>query len=274
MQECDGLNSGETSCDGPPDDPPVDRQEFERLFVEIRPRLLSFCRRRTESLQRAEDLFQIVSERAWRSFATFRGEGRFLHWILRIARNELPRREPGLPSHRLKQPVSLSSLESILETNPGHPVIRDASSEIQHGSTLPPGVMRAVIPEAGSENFLSGLEVQVLLLRLDHPKSPLAELAPRLGITHQNFATINTRAYPKLLVYFLTNFARFFGSWDLVRQAFERAQSCPRDPLTAKESLTFENLVILRRTRWSLKGSKGILRSACSKVARHLWWMF
>lgn len=244
------------------------------MFLEARPKLLSYCRKHTANPHRAEEVFQNVSERALRGFSTFRGDSTFLTWIYKIAGREVRRHERGCPSPQLRRPFSLCSLDALLETNPGHPVIHDVCADVQDSSILPFDVKRAVIPEAATENALSSLEAQVLLLWLDHPTTSLPELAPRLGITHQNFATIKCRAHPKLRVYLLMNFERFFGSLDLLQQAFDLARSCSGDPLTAKESITFQNIVLLQNSRWKIKDSKTILRSACTKVARHLGWMF
>jgi len=272
MRDSSGMDvdKGTTNC--PPEATPTDGLDFESLFMEDRQILLSFCRRHTDNLQQAEDLFQIVSVKAWRGFKSFRRECKFRTWILKIAQREAARRRPGLPKPSASRPIKLCSLDAMLEVNSGHPAVA-VNAEAKDGGSLSPGVLRSVIPQALAEGRLKEAEAQVLLLRLDHPDKKLAELAPALGMTHLNIATIHHRALPKVLAYLLTDFSRFFGSLNLLRQAFERARSYLKDPLTEKEALVFENSVLLHRQGWRIKGHETSLRSSCAKVARFLKWL-
>lgn len=272
MQDSSGLDVDRGTSASSPEARHPDGSDFESLFVEDRQVLLSFCRIHTDNLQHAEDLFQIVALKAWRGFKSFRRECKFRTWLMKIAQREAARRQPGLPSPSAERPIRLCSLDAMLEVNPGHPVV-SVNAEAGDGGGLSPGVLRAVIPQAVAEGSLKDAEAQVLLLRLDNPEKTLAELAPALGMTHLNFATIQHRALPKVLAYLLTDFSRFFGSLNLLRQAFEHARSCTKSPLTEKEALVFENVALRHLHGWSIKGYDTSLRSACAKVARFLKWL-
>ena len=272
MRDSEGVGVDVGASGRPGEALPVDDLDFESLFLQDRRALLSYCRRHTDSPQEAEDLFQTVALRALRSFKSFRRESRFRTWIMKIAQHEAARPRPGLPSPSARHPFTLCSLDAMLEVNSGHPAL-SVDAEAKDGYTLSPGVLRSVIPQAVAEGSLKSVEAMVLLVRPDNPGKTLAELAPTLGITHQNAATIHCRAQPKVLVYLLTNFSRFFGSLDLLRQAFDHARSCSKDPLTEKEAMVFDNLALRCRSGWRIKGTDASLRSACAKVARFLKWL-
>jgi RNA polymerase sigma-70 factor (ECF subfamily) len=63
------------------------RGDFERLALPLVDSLFNFARWFTRNTQEAEDLVQETYMKAWRGFASFRGECSFRTWIFTILRN-------------------------------------------------------------------------------------------------------------------------------------------------------------------------------------------
>src|SRR5712692_5376768 len=71
------------------------RENFERLWQEHRPRLWRLVARLAGSADLADDLTQEVSVRAFQAFGDFRGEAGVFTWLYRIAVNVVNRHREG-----------------------------------------------------------------------------------------------------------------------------------------------------------------------------------
>src|SRR5205807_9100151 len=71
------------------------RENFERLWQQHRPRIWRLCARLAGSTDLADDLTQEVSLRAFQAFGDFRGEAGAFTWLYRIAVNVVNRHREG-----------------------------------------------------------------------------------------------------------------------------------------------------------------------------------
>jgi RNA polymerase sigma factor (sigma-70 family) len=76
---------------------------FEQVWARARGSVLAYCRRATRNPADADDLCQRVAIRAWRGYATFRGDSSVLTWLLRIAEREAIRMNAGAAERQRRE---------------------------------------------------------------------------------------------------------------------------------------------------------------------------
>ncbi len=150
---------------------------FEAAWLEVQGRVMAYCRGMAERPGEADDIFQQVAIRAWRGYATFKGDAPFLSWVLAIARRESLR----LLARRGARDGRERSLDAIAETRPGTlPVLTEPALEApatpEHWL---PEVTRAAIV-AGE---LSEAEGRVIVKRAGDQEATWDDTAAGLSMT-------------------------------------------------------------------------------------------
>jgi hypothetical protein len=209
------------------------------------------------------DVVQQVAIRAWRGSATFRGDCPFSLWVQKIARNEINRAIHRLVRERARD----TPLEAVAEGNPGLIAAPVAAEPI-----LSSGFLRSMLSRAAAEGELTGQEAQCVLERLNQPEASWDRIGALLGITGSHCAVVHCRAIPKLRVYMFVNHRDQIATPAAVAEAVKRAASDPAQPLTAAEEEAFRSVVIDACHRQPARRNLSALRTACSKVIRHLTW--
>lgn len=95
-----------------------DPSKFEPLYEAYFPRIYSYCRRRTNTDQQAEDLTSAVFIKALRNLPQYRG-GSVAAWLFRIAHNEVV-------SHYRKQKPQVSIEAHDLQLRAGNDALDEA----------------------------------------------------------------------------------------------------------------------------------------------------
>jgi len=237
---------------------------FEAAWLEARGRVMAYCRGMAERPGEADDIFQQVAIRAWRGYATFKGDAPFLSWVLAIARRESLR----LLARRGARDGRERSLDAIAETAPGTlPVLTEPSIE----SSAPPAhwlpeVTRAAIV-AGE---LSEAEGRVIVKRSGDQEATWDAIAAGLSMTASGCAVLHCRAIPKLRVYLFMHHPDLLGGLPAIADAFAVTPLAPIDDLSPEEADVFRRVVLdgqhgYRRVGWRLT-----LRAACGKMVKRL----
>ncbi|MCW7943476.1 hypothetical protein AAW14_15870 [Streptomyces hygroscopicus] len=206
----------------------------------------------------AEDLGQAVAMRAWRGYATFRGESAFLTWVMAIATREAAR----LAVRQLRRAEREVPLDRHRETSaePDPP-----SADPSSACWLP-----ALAEQARAQGELNPTEYAVVRARLALPDRTWGEIGTALGLPGPRCAVAHCRAVAKLRVALLLHHPELVGGESALRRAMEQAARVPRNPLTDAEADVFRRAVLDRRTDHRRRNWPTLLRSACTKVVGHL----
>jgi RNA polymerase sigma factor (sigma-70 family) len=239
----------------------MNREPFETEWDGARSVVTAYCVRAVRDNDFAKEIVQRVAIRAWRSFATFRGDASFLAWAMAIARNEVAR-ETARRFRRQAREVPLDESVEARLTSDREP----AASPL----APPPSAFRQVFLDARQSGSLSEIEAQLLQLRLDHPLSNWAALGAQAGVKESTAAAMYCRALPKLRVFLFLRRPDFLGGHAAIAAAFAAAKASPSGRLSASEGECFDYIVVRRRTDFRRPGWRLHLRAACSQVVRHL----
>ncbi len=242
------------------------REEFTKLWMQVRPQLVALCRRSFRDSSDGDDLLGKVAMRAWRGFATFRGESSFSTWVITIARREIARAHAREDARQQRE----FSLELVAETAPerlpSHPSPTDSPS----GVPTRHDALKSLVRKAVVDDDLSKTEAAVVLARMAQPSANWNELGAQLGMDGTTCAVAHCRAIPKLRVFLFLRHANFLGGTDAIEEAFRAAQDDAREPLSQAEAETFRTLILERRTAYRKPGWRLALRAACGKVVKKL----
>lgn len=234
-------------------------EEFEIDWRRVESAVKSYCRWLTDNSIDAEDLYQHTALRAWQGYSSFRGESKFLTWVLRIADNE---------SYRMRSlRTRLQRHELPLQEGHEEPV---QVLESEDEPLVEAGWIHDAVRRACAEGALSPVECDVLLARLADPESSWRGVGARLGLDAATCAVVQCRAVPKLRVFLLQHRQDLFGGSDAVAEAFERACRSSTESLDEAEREVFDHMVLQGRTDYHRRGWQARLRRACELVVRHL----
>jgi RNA polymerase sigma factor (sigma-70 family) len=229
-----------------------DQVPFEDAWAAARGPLAACCRRLARNREDAEDLYQRVAVRAWRGWASFRGESAVLTWLVRIAEREANRlyaREAD--RWRREVPLLAESAEAAAPAPVTEPDL---------------GWLPDVVAEAGRLGVLSAAECRVVAGRLAAPDAGWPEVAAELGLTAAACAVLHCRAVPKLRVLLFVGHLDALGGRDAVAAAFRRAGAT----LGPAEREAFLRVVLDGRSDYRRRGWQADLRRACGLVINHL----
>ncbi len=237
---------------------------FEAAWLEAQERVMAYCRAVAERPGEADDIVQQVAIRAWRGYATFKGDAPFLSWVLAIARRESLR----LLSRRGAREGRERSLDALAETAPDTlPALAEPAPE----ASAPPahwlaGVTRAAV----SAGELSEAEGRVIVKRAGDPEATWNDIAAGLSMTASSCAVLHCRAIPKLRVYLFMHHPDLLGGLSAIADAFAVTPLAPIDWLSPEEAEVFRRVVLdgqhgYRRVGWRLT-----LRAACGKMVKRL----
>ena len=236
-----------------------DQRSTDAAFTErwdaVKPEVIRFCRWSAGRLGEAEELYQRVLIRSWRGWPTFRGDGSFLSWVLRIAQREAAR----LGAERSR----IARAEAPLDSLTREPAVPEEPR-------VDAGWVRAAVARATAAGALNPAESAVVLGRLDHPDDSWQTLAERLGSSANVCAVTHFRAVPKLRVFILENDPDLVAAPETLAAAFRRALTAQPEPLTAAEAEAFRTVVLERRVEYRRAGARTALRAACAKVVKQL----
>ena len=237
--------------------------DFETEWRKVRQQVLHFCYRSAGNRDDAEDIFQQVALRAWRGFATFRGECAFLSWAIAIARRETAR----IMSRKLERTRQESSLElftedsaALLPSAPG-PSLPAVSEKQALCSAARAAVAQEVLTES---------EADVVIARLSLAECSWEQIGAMLSLEGGTCAVIYCRAIPKLRVFLFLHQPDLLGGRDEIAAAYASAKSATEDPLSPNEAEAFRILVLQGRSDYRKAGWMSSLRAACGKISRRL----
>jgi RNA polymerase sigma factor (sigma-70 family) len=249
------------------------RDEFEQQWCQVREGIWRYCLWAAGSRTDAEDLFQTVALRAWRGYATFKGESSFATWVGSIARNEASRlrmqlgrrRESGIDEYGVAAAAEAAAQrESALRSGSDSDRVLD-----RMGSGWVSAVTTTLLDDAVLDGVVSPGEAAVVRARAAaDPPDGWDVIGSALGLTDNHCAVLHSRARTKLAVYVFCRHPALLGGPDAVREAFRAARTGP-NPLTDAECEAFELVVLGGRAGYRRKGWQGHLRAAVAKVAAH-----
>ncbi|MFB6894182.1 RNA polymerase sigma factor [Kitasatospora sp. NPDC056327] len=229
---------------------------FEEAWRAARPQVAGYALRALGNRADAEDVCQLVALRAWRGWATFRGDSSFLTWVMAIARREIARLAVRRQRLAAREPALPGGLDPAApEEEPRVP-----------GGALP---LRGLADRAHARGELNPTEHAVLRARLDHPDHTWEQLGAALGLPPQRCAVAHCRAVVKLRVSLFLHHPELLGGRARLARAADRARAGP-DPLTAAEETLFRRMVLDGVTTHRPRNWTGLLRSSCAKVAREI----
>lgn len=239
-------------------------QDFTAALEAVTPTLRRYCRATTRRPQDAEDLFQRVSLRAWRGYATFRGEASFSTWVMKIARNEAARYGSAAQLRQVREP-SLERLE--LDAADVRSLLAGGSvvSRVTAGAM---GSVEQFVGAAVATRHVSEVEARVLLARFTAPQLRWDEIGEQLGMNASTCSAYNGRGWKGLCEFVFVERPDLLGR-DVIEWAFRQARRAERNPLTDGEAEVFDHVVMRRERRYRRQGWQGHLRAACVKVAHH-----
>ena len=238
-------------------------EEFELQWRAASVHVERACRYALSNPALSSDVVQQVAIRAWRGSATFRGDCPFSLWVQKIARNEINR-----AIHRLvRQRARDTPLDAVAEGNPG---LVAAPAPAAPG--LSSSFLRSMLLKAAEAGELTSQESQCVRERLNHPEASWDQIGAVLGITGSHCAVVHCRAIPKLRAYLFVNHRDQIATPATIADAVRRAAADPAQPLTPAEEEAFRTVVIDSDYHRPLRRNLSALRTACSKVIRHLTW--
>jgi DNA-directed RNA polymerase specialized sigma24 family protein len=228
--------------------------KFEEAWALVADRVKAYCLKLARNAEIADVAYAATASRAWRGFASFRGDSSFQTFATTIAQREVYRamrnqkRWRAVASHDLGDDAErVCDLRPEVGTCPARLV--DWSNAIEPAAAL---------------GYLSASQASVLAMRFRRPSASWAELGTDLGIDASSAAVHHCRGIQCLRVYAIINEPTLVGGLDVLRDALEVAS---RD-LTVHETRAFETIV-LRGSPTPLTPSRvgRELRAICSKVA-------
>ncbi|MFD4722306.1 sigma factor [Streptomyces sp. NPDC058423] len=241
--------------------------DFALLWAAARPHVAAYCRRVMPGRADAEDLTQVVALRAWRGFASFRGDSSFMTWVMSIAEREAARLGARLARKHARE----TGWSGVGEPQADAPAITGPAQERDRAVGRSGAHWLPVLAEkAHDEGILGELEYKSVTARLSQPGIGWNELAEKLGSTANACAVAHCRALPKLRVLLFLREPDRLGGPSALAEAYEAARSSASAPLTDAEAEAFRLLVLARRTDYRRRGWQAALRGGCAKVARHL----
>lgn len=238
-------------------------EEFEVQWRAASPHVERACRYALSDPALAGDVLQQVAIRAWRGSATFRGDCPFSLWVQKIARNEIARAIQRLVRERVRD----TPLDAVAEGTPGL-----VAAPAAPGQGLSSSVLRNVLSQAAAAGELTAQEAHSVLQRLNHPEASWDQIGALLGITGNHCAVLHCRAIPKLRTFMFVNYRDRIATPATIAAAVRAAASDSKQPLTAVEAETFRRFVLDTSNPQLARCNLGALRTACSKVIRHLTW--
>lgn len=234
---------------------------FAREWVQALPQVRAYARWALGQPAEAEDLVQAVALRAWRGYATFRGDSAFATWALAIARREAAR--------SVARRRRLAEREVPLPEDPGW-VAAEPGRESAVGDA--PRLAEAA-RSAYERGDLNATELAVLLAQLAEPNRSWAELGEGLGVPAGRCAVAHCRAVVKLRVALFLHHPELLGSTQELERAAKRAARRTKGvALTPAEVEVFRRLVLERDPAHRPRNWAALLRGACAKVAEELFW--
>lgn len=239
-------------------------RDFETEWIAVQAQVRAFCRRHLDNPADADDVVQHVAVRAWRGYATFRGDAAFLSWVLTIARNEINRYGARLTRRgNREQPFPGSGGDT--DEPPWEPPAPEPE---------PPPPDLAWLVEAAQAAVASGelseIERAVIVARLAEPEPSWEAIGARHGLTANAAAVTHCRAIPRLRVFLVTHQPDRLGGRETIAEAFAEAQHADDDPLSADEAEVFRRIVLDGDLRYRKVGWRLALRSAAAKVVKHV----
>jgi RNA polymerase sigma factor (sigma-70 family) len=235
--------------------------DFETDWRGARQQVQLYCYRAAGNRDDGEDIFQQAAVRAWRGYASFRGDCAFVSWALAIARRETAR-VMGRKSERNRAELSL---DVVVEEAPGllpSPAPLAVPAD-QHWLTH-----AAAAAVAAGE--LTEAEASVLSARVSLPECSWEQIGSLLCMEGGACAVTHCRAIPKLRVFLFLHRADLLGGKEAIAIAFAVARASKDDPLTADEAAAFRHCVLETGVRYRKPGWMTSLRAACGKVIRRL----
>lgn len=237
-------------------------RDFETEWRSVRQQVQLYCYRAAGNRDDAEDVFQQVAVRAWRGYASFRGDCAFLSWAIAIARRETAR----VMGRKAERTRNESSLEHISEEAPAMlPSVPMPSVPAAGDNWLARAAREAV-----ADNSLTECEANILIARIALPDSSWDQIGDLLSIDGGTCAVTHCRAIPKLRVFLFLRRADLLGGKEAIGVAFEAARTAKDDPLSPVEAEVFRRIVLENQTGYRKPGWMTSLRAACSKVIRRL----
>jgi len=234
---------------------------FEKNWRNVRQQVQNYCYRAAGNRDDGEDIFQQVAVRAWRGYASFRGECAFLSWALAIARRETSR-VMGSKSERARAETSLDTMaEETPDKLPSIP---------KPGLPGDGNWLMCAAQAAAAGGVLTESEGTVLSARVSLPDCSWEQIGSLLSMEGNACAVMHCRAIPKLRVFLFQNRAELLGGLEAIKAAFDCALETKSDPLTQGEAEVFRRIVLDRRSDYRKPGWQLALRSACGKVVRRI----
>jgi len=232
--------------------PNMAANDFEETWRTHRQQIMAICLRLMRDSTRADDLFQEVALRAWRGWATFRGDASFTTWIYQIAQ----RAAATLGRRRSREQRVMQSLTPVESAPP--------TAEISSESKL---AVLAALARAADEKWLDQQEAEVLRRRYElDAAADWNAVAAQLGITPGHAAVIHCRAVPKFRMYLFRFRKQLLGGASAIHEAFQHA----RAELSMDEAKVFQVMVIDEKQEPPFRKWETELRAACGKVVRYL----
>jgi RNA polymerase sigma factor (sigma-70 family) len=235
--------------------------DFEKNWRSVRQQVQNYCYRAAGNRDDGEDIFQQVAVRAWRGYASFRGDCAFLSWAIAIARRETSR-VMGSKSERARAETSLDSLAA--ESPDRLPSVPTPALP-SDGNWL-----MCAAQAAAAGGILTESECSVLSARVSLPDCSWEQIGSLLSMEGNACAVMHCRAIPKLRVFLFQHRIDLLGGKEAVATAFAGAQETREDPFTRDEAEAFRRIVLDARSVYRKPGWQSALRSACGKVIRRL----
>ncbi|RYX80677.1 hypothetical protein EON83_27590 [bacterium] len=242
------------------------REEFTKLWLQIRLQVIAICRRSFRDAADSEDVLGRIALRAWRGFATFRGDSSFSTWVISIAKREIARTHAREDARHQRE----VSLEVVAETAPERLPSHSDKTNTSLGTPAAPNALATLVKKAVASEEISDIEARVILARIAQPTLNWSELGSQLGMDGTACAVAHCRAIPKFRVFLFLRHPQFLGGTEAIEEAFATTQSDARDPLSAVEAETFRSVVLERRAAYRKPGWRLALRAACGKVVKNL----
>jgi RNA polymerase sigma factor (sigma-70 family) len=237
--------------------------QFETEWPHVRQQVMAYCRRSAANPTDAEDIFQQVAIRAWRGYATFRGDGPLIAWVMSITRKEVMRHMGRARRRGLVE----SSLETLAEFSPELlPSVPADQLRINLGTNW----VRDIANQFAASGLLTEDEHNVVIARLSSPELSWEQIGYGLGVDGATCAVIHCRAIPKLRVGLFLYRQDLLGGRGRILQALAEARSDVNLRMTVTEVSAFERIVLSRVKTPRVAGSTHALRSACAKVIKYI----
>ena len=236
------------------------KPEFEEQWLANRAALHRHCRLLMRDSAKADDLFSAVAWRAYNGYASFAGRSSFLTWVKRIATNEAistwAREKKGRSIQSGVDPDVLAAAD-------GAPVPMEERAEAEPG-----GRAAQILDAAVAAAVITEFERTVLTVRAERDNVTWSQLAEELGVSATAAPVIHCRAMPRVRAFLLLDRPDFIGGPHIVEAAIRAAARAGENPLTSREAALLRSGLSSVDRRASAKAAE--LRSACSKVWRHL----